>query len=170
LNPKSVKANYELGLAQARTGPKDQGAVEGQKGGQLSVADDRNQKANLDISEGGAALDQGDLDRAAVKFQHATKLQPESGDAQRFLGMDFEKQHDPDGASAAYRRALDLNPGKDSAKQGLDSVENTLLKSARLGAAKRATAGPNDLTKITEFEGYIRETKGILSNRKFGKS
>ncbi|HEU0038304.1 MAG TPA: tetratricopeptide repeat protein, partial [Verrucomicrobiae bacterium] len=159
LDPQSGETHYQLGLALARAGRKDEGAAEVQKGRELSAADDRNQNANLDISEGREALDKGDLDQAAAKFRHAIKLQPESSDAQRFLGMVFEKQHDPEGASAAYRRALDLNPGDSSAKEGLDRVESAGLENARLAAATRASAGPDDPARIAEFEGYIRESR-----------
>ena len=70
----------------ARAGRKDEGTAELQKGRELSAADDRNQNVNLDIAEGREALDKGDLDQAVSKFQHAIKLQPESSDAQRYLG------------------------------------------------------------------------------------
>ncbi len=159
LDPQSGETHYQLGLALARAGRKEEGAAEVQKGRELSAADDRNQNANLDISEGREALDKGDLDQAAAKFRHAIKLQPESGDAQRFLGLVFEKQHDPEAASAAYRRALDLNPGDVSAREGLDRIENVGPDNARQSVAKRASADLDDPAKIAEFEGFIRESR-----------
>ena len=49
------------------------------------AAEERSQNANLDIAEGRAALDRGDLEEAAAKFRHALQLQPGSSEAQRYL-------------------------------------------------------------------------------------
>jgi tetratricopeptide (TPR) repeat protein len=157
LNPQSGEAHYQLGLALARAGRKDEGAAEVQKGRELSAADDRIQNANLDISEGLEALDKGELDQAVVKFRHAVKLQPESGDAQRYLGTTLEKQRDLQGAAIAYRKALELNPGDVTAKEGLERLEDSGLEKGRLVAATEVNASPDDPAKITGFEGYIRE-------------
>ena len=119
LDPQSGEAHYQLGLAMARAGRKDEGTAELQKGRELSSADDRNQNVNMDIAEGREALDKGDLDQAATKFQHAIKLQPESSDAQRYLGIVLEKQGNIAGASDAYKKAVDLNPGDVAARQSL---------------------------------------------------
>ena len=122
LDPQSGESHYQLGLAMVRAGRKDEGTVELQKGRELSSADDRNQNVNLDIAEGRTALDKGDLDQAATKFQHAIKLQPESSDAQRYLGVVLEKQGDTAGASDAYKKAVDLNPGDVAARQSLQRL------------------------------------------------
>jgi tetratricopeptide (TPR) repeat protein len=144
LDPQSGEAHYQLGLAMVRAGRKDEGTAEVQKGRELSSADDRNQNANLDIAEGRAALDKGDLDQAATKFSHATKLQPESSDAQRYLGIVLEKQGDTDAASDAYQRAVDLNPGDVAARQSLQKLSDN-------------RAGAGDAARVSELEGYIRD-------------
>jgi tetratricopeptide (TPR) repeat protein len=144
LDPQSGETHYQLGLAMARAGSKDEGMAELQKGRELSSAADRNQNVNLDITEGRAALDKGDLDQAATKFRHAIKLQPESSDAQRYLGVVLEKQGDTAGASDAYEKAVDLNPGNIAARQSLQKL---------LGA----TAGTDDPAQVAEFEGYTRQ-------------
>ena len=56
LDPQSGESHYQLGLALARAGRKDEGTTEVQKGRELSAADDRNQNANLDINEGRTAF------------------------------------------------------------------------------------------------------------------
>jgi len=94
------------------------------------------------------------LDQAAAKFRHAIQLQPESSDAHRYLGLVLERQGDTEGASAAYRKALDLNPGEVSAKESLDRLENARLAN---DASANASTGPDDPVKVAEFEGYIRE-------------
>jgi len=145
LDPQSGESHYQLGLALARAGRKDEGTTEVQKGRELSAADDRNQNANLDINEGRTALGQGELEQAAAKFQHAIKLQPDSSDAQRYLGVVLEKQGDARGASDAYRKALELNQSDVSARQHLEM----LTKGAPV----------DDPERVTEFEGYIKESR-----------
>jgi tetratricopeptide (TPR) repeat protein len=146
LDPQSGETHYQMGLALARAGRKDEGTAELQKGRELSSADDRNQNVNLDIAEGRAALDKGDLDQAATKFRHATKLQPESSDAQRYLGVVLEQQGNSQGASDAYERAVDLNPGDVAARQGLQKMLDTRV-------------GTDDPARMGELEGYIRDSR-----------
>jgi len=146
LDPQSGEAHYQLGLALSRADRKDEAAVELKKGRELSSADDRNQNVNLDFAEGRAALDKGDLDQAAAKFRHAIKLQPEAPNAYRFLGLVLEKQGDNSGASQAYQKAIDLNPGDTSARESLQ----------RLSAKP---PGVDDPARVAEFEGYIRESR-----------
>jgi len=146
LEPQNGEAHYQLGLALARAGRKEEAEPELKKGRELVSTDDRNQNANLDITEGRMALDNGDLDQAAIKFNHAIKLQPESSDAQRFLGMVLEKQGDTGAASAAYRKTLDLNPGDLFAKQRLETLGIT-------------ESGEDDPAKMTELESYFRGSR-----------
>ena len=144
LDPQSGEAHYQLGLAMARAGRKDEGTAELQKGRELSSADERNQNVNLDIAEGRAALDKGDLDQAATKFRHAIKLQPESSDAQRYLGVVLEKQGDAAGASDAYEKAVDLNPGDVSARQSLQKLQDVPVAT-------------DDPAQVAQFESYVRD-------------
>jgi tetratricopeptide (TPR) repeat protein len=146
LDPQNGEAHYQMGLALSRAGRKDEAATELKKGRELSSADDRNQNVNLDIAEGRAALDKGDLDQAATKFRHAIKLQPESSDAHRYLGTVLEKQGDNEGASAEYENALDLNPGDVAARQSLQK---------RL----EAPVATDDPARMAELEGYIRDSR-----------
>ncbi len=146
LDPPSGEAHYQLGLALSRAGRKDEAAAELKRGRELSAADDRNQNVNLDIAEGRAALDKDDLDQAATKFRHAIKLQPESSDAYRYLGTTLEKQRDEEGASKAYEKAVQLNPGDEAARQELQKLSST-------------SVAKEDSARLTEFEGYIRETR-----------
>ena len=146
LEPTSGEAHYQLGLALARAGRKDEASAELEKGRGLIAADDRLKTAGLDLDEGRAALARGDLETAAAKLRHAVQLQPESADAQRYLGEVLEKKGDLAGASAAYRKALELNPSTRSAKEGLD----------RLTAP---ASGTDDQKRMTELEGFIRDGK-----------
>jgi tetratricopeptide (TPR) repeat protein len=144
LDPQGGEAHYQLGLALSRAGRKDEAMAELKKGRELSSADDRNQNVNLDIAEGRAALDNGDLDQAGIKFRHAIKLQPESSDAQRYLGAVLERQGDNEGASDAYEKAVDLNPSDVSARQSLQR----LLEDR---------ASRDDPAQVAQVEGYIRD-------------
>ena len=112
----------------------------------FSAADDRNQNANLDITEGREALDKGDLEQASAKFRHAIKLQPESSDAQHYLGIVLEKQGDMEGASDAYEKAVDLNPGDVAARESLQKL---------LGNR----SGTDDAARVAELEANIRSSQ-----------
>jgi len=92
LEPANGEAHYQLGLALSRAGRKEEAAAALQKGRELVSADDRSQNANLDVAEGRAAIERGDLPAAAEKLRHAIQLQPESSDAQRSLAEVLEKQ------------------------------------------------------------------------------
>jgi tetratricopeptide (TPR) repeat protein len=144
LEPGRGESHYQLGLALARAGRKDDAAAALRKGRELVAADDRMQNANLDVAEGRAAFENGDLDQAATKFRHAIQLVPNLSEPQRYLGMVLEKKGDALAAIAAYRKALDLNPADLAAKAGLDR-----LSPAAVDAPAR----------VAELEGYIRDGK-----------
>ena len=63
LSPENGEARYQLGLALARAGRKDEATSELQKGRELVAADDRSKTASLDLAEGRAALERGDLEQ-----------------------------------------------------------------------------------------------------------
>jgi tetratricopeptide (TPR) repeat protein len=143
LAPESGEAHYQLGLALARAGRRGDATAALEKGRALVAADDRSQNAQLDLAQGRAALDEGELALAASRFQRAIKLQPDWPEAHRQLGIALQKQGDTDGAVAAYRRTLELNPADVAAKRSLE----------RLTAA----AAVDDSARILELEGYIRD-------------
>ncbi|MGH9373008.1 MAG: tetratricopeptide repeat protein [Vicinamibacterales bacterium] len=146
LEPNSGEAHYQLGLALARAGRKEEAAAALRKGRDLVAADDRSQNAKLEIAEGRAALERGDLERATAKLRRAIQLMPESAEAQRYLGVVLEKRNDTEGASAAYRKALELDPADLSAKQALEKLMN-------------AATGADDAARVAELEAYVRQEK-----------
>jgi tetratricopeptide (TPR) repeat protein len=155
LEPQSGEAHYQLGLALARVGKRDEGASEVRKGQELSAADERNQNANLDISEARAALNKSEIEEAVTKLRHAAKLAPESSEAQHFLGVALEKQGDVAGAAAAYQKATELNPGDSIARKNFERLalpDNPI-------PSERAESSEDDSAKIAEFEGYIRQNR-----------
>jgi tetratricopeptide (TPR) repeat protein len=79
------EAQYQLGLALARAGRKDEATAALQKGRALVAASDRDQRLALDLAEGRAALNRGERDRAVDRFQRALKLDPGSIEARREL-------------------------------------------------------------------------------------
>lgn len=163
LDPSSGEAHYQLGLALARAGKQAEATAEVQKGRQLSAADDRNQNAALDVSEGRAAFQKGELQEAAAKFQHAIKLAPDSAIAHHYLGIVLEKQGDTAEAIASYQKAVSLNPGDSVARQSLDRLQapeapTSQLVEATPASAKPAPSGDNP-QQVAEFESYIRQGK-----------
>jgi tetratricopeptide (TPR) repeat protein len=145
LDPQGTRAHYQLGLALARAGRKEEAATELQKSRELASADDHKQNSDLDIAEGRAALDQGDLNQAATKFKHALTLEPKSSDAEHFLGAVLEKQGDAEGALAAYRKTLELNPGDVSARERVEALSGE--------------KGADDPERVREFTNYIKTGK-----------
>jgi tetratricopeptide (TPR) repeat protein len=144
LDPQNTAAHYQLGLALSRTGHKEDAAAELQKSRELASSDDRKQNADLDIAEGRAALDDGKLDQAAEKFRHALQLLPDSPDTQHFLALVLEKQGDSQGASTAYRKALELNPGDVSAREKIKTLSSE-------------DSVTDDSAQVTQLESYIRD-------------
>ena len=71
LEPEGGEANYQLGLALVRAGRKEEGAAQLKRGRELVAAGDRAQNALLDVADGRAALDRGDLEEAVSKFRRA---------------------------------------------------------------------------------------------------
>jgi tetratricopeptide (TPR) repeat protein len=62
LAPGNGEARYQLGLALARSGRKEEATSELSKGRELVTADDRDKTASLDLLEGRAALEKGELE------------------------------------------------------------------------------------------------------------
>src|SRR3954447_11072228 len=164
LDPTSGEAHYQLGLALARSGQQQEGAAEVKKGRELSGADERNQNAELDISEGRATLQKGELQEAEAKFRHAIKLQANSSVAQHFLGLVLEKEGDTTSALAAYQRAVELNPGDLNSRQSVIRLDPPKTSAQVPAGADFATSRPSaedDSAKVAEFENYIRGSKYV---------
>lgn len=162
LDPTSGEAHYQLGLALARSDQQQEGAAEVKKGRELSAADERNQNAELDISEGRATLQKGELQEAEAKFRHAIKLQPDSAVAQHFLGLVLEEEGDTTAAIAAYQRAVELNPGDLNSRQSVLRLSPQETPAQVPTAAEGANSKPSsadDPVKVAELEHYIRDGK-----------
>lgn len=146
LEPESGEAHYQLGLALSRAGRREDATVALEKGRELVAESDRAQNANLDFVEGRAALGRGDLEEAVTRLRRAVQLRPDSPDAHRYLAAALEKQGERNGAAAAYRRVLELNPADAAAKRSLASLTT-------------AVAGTDDAQRVAELEAYIRDGK-----------
>jgi tetratricopeptide (TPR) repeat protein len=164
LDPTSGEAHYQLGLALARSGEQQEGAAEVKKGRELSSADERNQNAEIDISEGRVAVQRSELQEAEAKFRHALKLQPNSPVAQHFLGIALEKEGDMEGAIAAYQKAVELNPGDWNSRQSVSrlkppeaSAQNSSLTG--LGKSSNTAVSEDDPATISQLENYYRESR-----------
>ncbi len=144
LDPDNGEAHYQLGLALARAGRKDDATAELQKGRDLVAASDRSQNARMDVADGHAALERGELTEAAAKFNRAIQLGPPSAEAQAGLGAVLERQHDGNGAVAAYRKALALDPAEPGAAEGLQRLTSLSIEI-------------DDRDPVPAFEAQIRE-------------
>ena len=124
LDPSAGDAHYQLGLALSRAGRKDEALAEIQRGRELVVADERTQNLSLDLTEGKDALDHGQIEQAIAKFRHVLRVQPQSGTANRLLGMALAKQGNTTASIAAFRKALEIDPDDGVAKQYLERLAN----------------------------------------------
>ena len=158
LEPNRGESHYQLGLALSRAGRKDDAAAALRRGRELVAADDRMQNANIDVAEGRAAFEAGDVDQAAAKFRHAIQLVPELSEPQRYLGMVLEKKGDTAGAIGAYRKALELNPADLVSKTGLERLNAPAASTATSAPAAKA-AGVDEPARMAELEGYIRDAR-----------
>jgi tetratricopeptide (TPR) repeat protein len=135
LEPQGGEANYQLGLALVRAGRKEEGAAQLKKGRELVAAGDRAQNALLDVADGRAALDRGDLEEAVTKFRRAVELRPESPEPKRLLGE-------------ALARLEKLNPRR---------VAETVAPAAVVRSS--GVSASDDLARVSELESYIRDAK-----------
>src|SRR5262249_54334606 len=87
--------------------------------------------------------------------QHAIRLEPESSIAYRDLAMVLEKQGDRASAAAAYKKAVDLNPGDLVSRESLQRL--TLSDAASAAPSSTTASEGDDSERISAFEGYIRE-------------
>ncbi len=132
LEPEGGEANYQLGLALVRAGRKEEGAAQLKKGRELVAAGDRAQNALLDIADGRAALDRGDLEEAASKFRRAIQLRPESAEAKRLLDAALERLRSRSAPGNAPPAAATTGSG---------------------------VSEWDDLARVSALEGYIRDAK-----------
>jgi tetratricopeptide (TPR) repeat protein len=135
LEPEGGEANYQLGLALVRAGRKDEGAAQLKRGRELVAAGDRAQNALLDVADGRAALDRGDLEEAVSKFRRAAELRPESREPQRLLAVALER---------------------------LEKLKSRRVAETAAPAAVARGSGvseADDLARVSALEGYIREAR-----------
>jgi len=145
LEPNFGPAHYQLGLALSRVGRQQETADELQKRRDLVGAEQRQQSANLDMTEGKAALDRGDLDQAIGKFRNVIKTWPDAAEAHHQLGLALVRKGDKAGAIAALKKTLELDPVNAVAKETLESLS--------------AASGKDDPHETEAIENYIREGK-----------
>ena len=122
LEPDRGEAHYQLGLALARAGRQAEATAALQKGRELVAADEREQTARLDVAEGRAALERGDLEQAAAKLRRAIQVRPDSAEAQAPSARSWKSRGTRRAPPLRYRKALELNPADDVglADEGLE--------------------------------------------------
>jgi tetratricopeptide (TPR) repeat protein len=109
------------------------------------------------VRAGLAALDRNEFGKAQAEFEQATRLSPRQGGAWLLLAQTYAKQHKPDLAIAAARKAELFGAADSQILQGLANFYATLVpdlhKAAEIGA-KYAERNPSDRTawrRLAEF-------------------
>lgn len=98
------------------------------------------------MAEAKAAIDSGNPDQAIAKLGRVLKAWPDAAEPYFLLGTALEKKGDVGEAIAAFRKALEIDPGHAQAKANLDRLSGP------------STAG-DDPQRIETFEGLIRSGK-----------
>ena len=104
------------------------------------------------------------LEEAASKFRRAAQLRPDSPEPQRLLGAALERQGDLAGASAAYGKALELNPHDAAARRSLENLKSRRVAETAAPAAVARGSGvseADDLARVSELERYIKDAKWV---------
>jgi tetratricopeptide (TPR) repeat protein len=148
LDPQSGESHYQLGLGLARLGRRQESASELQKGRELIAMNQRNQTLVLDMAEGRSALEKGDLEHAKGTFRRVIKQMPDFAEAHYQLGLTSAREGDRQGATAAFTRALELDPELRPAREELDRFAGT-----------RVVREGDDPDQMKRLESYIREGK-----------
>ncbi len=144
--PDFGEARYQLGLALTRSGQPAEGAAQIKRSRELITASESEQAASLDLAEAKAALDHGDADSAIPKLRKVVAFRPTAAEPYYLLGTALAKHGDRQEAAAAFRKALEIDPGHTGAQQAL---------AALTPAAPAIPPGAD----IPVFENYIRQGK-----------
>jgi superkiller protein 3 len=121
--PGSGETRYQLGLALSRAGRAPEGAAEIKKSRELISASENEQAANLDLAEAKAALDRNDIDQAIAKLHKVGTFRPGAAEPYYLLGTALARKGDRQEANAAFRKALEIEPGHKGAKDSLAAAE-----------------------------------------------
>jgi protein O-GlcNAc transferase len=116
------------------------------KGRELIATTQKEQTLLLDMNEGKEALAKGDVDQAIAKFRRVAKERPDAAGAHYHLGLALAQKGGSEEAAAAFRKALELDPGHADARQNLERLTSS-----------QVTA--DDPRQIEVFESYIRQDK-----------
>ena len=127
LDPLDAKANFNFGLALARTGKLDDAILHFQK------AVDTNPDFAIAHNNLGIALAQrGKVDGALAHFQKAVELEPNYGDAHMNFGAFLLQSGRPGDALAQFQKAVEIEPGFADAQ---DNLGIALLQTGKVDEA-----------------------------------
>ena len=147
LEPANGEANYQLGLALARAGRKEDAAAALQKGRELVAADDRNQQAASMPRRAGGAAEGRPANRRKRSSGARIELRPDSSEAKRDLEALLQSN----------RVALTVR-GADADRRWSLSQADVAAEASEVGTASTAADAVDD-PGVAELEGYIRDGK-----------
>lgn len=91
-------------------------------------------QAEQELKVGNYYFKKGSYRAAALRFEEATKWDPNMAEAFKRLGEAKEKQHDRDAAAVAYKKFLEIAPDDGAAKEiqkRLTEIQAKLSKSRK---------------------------------------
>ena len=158
LDPQSGEAHYQLGLAMARAGRKDEARPNYKRDANFLPRTIAIRMSTWISPKAATHSTRAIWIKPPTKFQHAIKLQPESSDAQRYLGIVLEKQGDISGASAAYKKAA----GSQSWRCGAPTEKLQEVLGSRVDKRRFRTAKPAD-SKSYIRDGRFKEAQPLAA-------
>jgi superkiller protein 3 len=96
LDPQFGEAQYQLGLALSRAGRAEEAAASLKKGRELIASSQRDQDILIDVAEGKAALEKGNLDDAIAKFRRVLRARPDLQEVQQQLDLALAQKGEAD--------------------------------------------------------------------------
>ena len=136
LEPESGEAHYQLGLALARAGRKEEAAAALQKGRELVAADDRKQNATWTSPTAAPRWRKATLERGGGQIPPCDPAPARVVEAQRYLGTALENKVTLP-VPPRHPKALELNPSDVPAKKGSPPPRRRQCDDPTRGGARR---------------------------------
>jgi len=121
-----------------------------------------NQYAGQHFNAGSELLGKGDMKAAHDEFQKAAAIDPRLAVSQVSLGYTAKQLGDIDGAIAAYRQAIAVEPGNPDANVNMSAALSTKLDSLKV-------AQPPDTAKIAALQAELNQSLTAVTQIDIGK-
>lgn len=148
-------AHYGLSLVMVEQGDDESAVLHAQ------FAVNNGSEASFSAQLGLCHVRRGSHALAALALQRATRLDPHDKASWNNLGIACRARRDVEGGRAAFRRALEIDPGFDSARRNLELLEQDAATHRRAGSAADQPGAPPRDPRLLEADA-LRESGDLL--------